>query len=435
MLAKIACSQFPSSTLGSVALSLSGGATPSRDDDTLYAESGIAFLRIQNISEQGLALDDVKFITPETHTGLLARTMLEAGDLLMTITGRIGTAAVVPATILPANINQHIVRIQLDSERVEPQFVADWLNSPAGTSLSNRGVTGTTRIALDYTAVREISLPLPPVDVQRQLVREMDAARQVRQRKLAEADGLLAGLDAYLLDQLGLTPPAEDNRKVFAVRLGQLRGKRMDAPAYQPFYATGHPPKTPTKPLESIADIGQNTAPKPTKDTELVPYIGLPECELTEVREVAMRPYSEVRGRSVVKQGDILFARIEPSVFNKKYVFSDDLKGHAYAYTSTEFYVVRAKPGEILQEYLYALFFCSFVFAQVKGKTTGSSGRRRIDSDLFSLLQIPVPDRDLQEAIATEVKSRRESARRLRAESLAEWMAAKQRFAQQLLSK
>jgi len=246
---------------------------------------------------------------------------------------------------------------------------------------------------------------------------------------------LLSGLDEYLLSQLGLVPQTEDNRSVFAVRLAQLHSKRIDATAYQPFYAKGHPPKTPTKSLEEIAEIDKNVAPRPANEKDLVPYVGLPECELTDVREVVMRPFFEVRGRSVIKQGDILFARIEPSVFNKKYVLVDDLKGKDYAYTSTEFYVVRAKPIYVLQEYLYAIFFCSFVFAQVKVKTTGSSGRRRIGLDLFSLLQIPVPNRDLQKSIATEVSHRRSEARRLRAEAASDWAAAKAHFEQELLGK
>jgi type I restriction enzyme S subunit len=365
------------------------------------------------------------------------RARLKIGDVLVAVKGATIASEKSVCTVSrldePTIINGSIFRFQ-PSDETTSDFLLEALTSGfvkkqmKGSLILNNAVDYLSRTILD-----NLLLPLPNAKTQDDLVLEMKAARKRQWEKLEKADRLVAGLDAYLLDQLGLTPPPEDNRKVFAVRLEQLRGKRIDAPAYQPFYAKGHPPKTPTKPLSKIADIDRNTAPKPATETELVPYIGLPECELTEVREVVMRPYSEVRGRSVVKQGDILFARIEPSVFNKKYVLADDLKGQNYAYTSTEFYVVRAKDNEVLQEYLYALFFCSFVFAQVKGKTTGSSGRRRIDPDLFSLLQIPVPDPDLQKAVAAEVSHRRAEARRLRAEAAAEWTAAKARFEQQLL--
>ncbi len=93
------------------------------------------------------------------------------------------------------------------------------------------------------------------------------------------------------------------------------------------------------------------------------------------------------------------------------------------------------KPRESVNlHYLYAMFLCSFVFAQTKGKTTGSSGRRRLDPEMFASLQIPVPEMSVQKQIAAEVRRRREHARRLRLEAEADWAAAKRRFEAQLLS-
>ena len=158
-----------------------------------------------------------------------------------------------------------------------------------------------------------------------------------------------------------------------------------------------------------------------------------PECDLNDVREVATRTYKEARGRSVAHVGDILFARIEPSVFNKKYVYVEHLGNHDYAYLSTEFYAVRANGNEDDQKYLYAMFQSAFVFNQVRGKTTGSSGRRRIDPDMFASLLIPWPDDVVRKKIAYEVTRRRESARRLREEAVHLWNDAKRCFEEKLL--
>ena len=84
-----------------------------RTNQDLYTDVGIHFLRIMNIAPFEIKLDDVKFITQEVHDGLLGRSKLQINDVLMTITGRVGTAAVVTPEVLPANINQHIVRIDL----------------------------------------------------------------------------------------------------------------------------------------------------------------------------------------------------------------------------------------------------------------------------------------------------------------------------------
>lgn len=160
--------------------------------------------------------------------------------------------------------------------------------------------------------------------------------------------------------------------------------------------------------------------------------MGLPECGQTEISKVVMRPYREVKGRRVIKPGDILFVRIEPSIFNQKYVLVEDLKGHEYAYTSTEFYVLTPKKDQTIPAYIYGMLFSSFIFAQVQGKTTGSSGRRRLDPELFKSLKIPNPSIEIQKEIAEEVVHRREKARCLRGESEHDWSRAKSEFEAEL---
>jgi len=72
----------------------------------------------------------------------------------------------VPKEILPANINQHIVRLRIVSNDCLPDYLAAYLNTSVGLAISNRSVTGGTRIALDYQAIRSLLVPIPPMDIQ-----------------------------------------------------------------------------------------------------------------------------------------------------------------------------------------------------------------------------------------------------------------------------
>lgn len=54
------------------------------------------------------------------------------------------------------------------------------------------------------------------------------------------------------------------------------------------------------------------------------------------------------------------------------------------------------------------------------------------ESELAKVL-IPIPDKEVQQTIATEARRRREEARRLREEAEAGWQAAKRWFEEQLL--
>lgn len=86
--------------------SIASGATPKTTESEKYyteKENGIPFLRVQNLLPTGvLEFDDCKYINEETHNGMLKRSQVSAGDLLVKITGvgRMAVASVVPEGFL-----------------------------------------------------------------------------------------------------------------------------------------------------------------------------------------------------------------------------------------------------------------------------------------------------------------------------------------------
>jgi fido (protein-threonine AMPylation protein) len=397
--------------------------TPSKDT--------VPFIRATDIKEGEIKTTELLHIDKEQPANLKKCRVTKGAMILVRSGVNTGDCAIVQSALQGAYAAYDLI-IRFN-EKVLPEFAATFLDTEVGRAQLNLMKGRAAQPHLNADEVASILIPLPPLYIQKKLVVEMETARESRKKKLQQADELLGGLDEWLMEKLGLTVASADQRTVFALRLKDLKGRRMDAPAYRPFFEKGRPPKTPLAALEKLAFIDAHSVDKPENDRELVPYVGLPECEQTEVRDVLMRPYSEVKGRSIVKSGDILFARIEPSIFNKKYILVEDLKGYNFAYTSTEFYVVTPNEGVVDPYYLYAMFFSSFLFNQARGKTTGSSGRRRLDPAMFRDLQIPTPPKEVQQAIAAEVRHRREEARRLRAEAEAEWVAAKERFENELL--
>lgn len=163
-------SKHPIFKLEDIIVDLSGGSTPKVGGDyyTLKDE-GIPFLRVQNITKMGLDLNEVKYIKKDVHNSLLKRSQLIENDVILTITGRIGTASVVPKDFL-GNINQHSVRFALKNEvdgiKIDVYYIVAYLNSLQGTLLSYRNVTGTTRPALDYNAIKNLKIIIPPSDIQ-----------------------------------------------------------------------------------------------------------------------------------------------------------------------------------------------------------------------------------------------------------------------------
>ena len=427
--ARLDAAVAPAPTLGSILWSIASGATPRRSDESLYADAadGIKFLRILNVVDGEIFEQDLKYITDAVHEGDLARSQLDASDVLMTITGSVGSAAVVGPEHLPANINQHIARLRIDTERCRPEFLSEWLNCPAGLELSNRYVSDGTRPALDYGAIRNIRIPLPALTEQERLIAAMDAARKERMDKLADADALLAGIDDYLLDALGIAPPAAENRRVFAVNLGQMQSSgRIDSDYYHP-ERTGAlrlldtvPPGLTVSRLAEVVSFERNQIDAPGAN-----YLGMAQVS-SHTGELTDAPGTASGKCFVFQPDDALFSRMAPSL-NK--VYCDEMDGCC----TTEFHVLRVHDRDaLLPEYLAAILRSRLILSQTIHMTTGST-RPRLANDDVANLTVPIPDPAVQDIIAAEIDCRRNAARRLRAEAQAGWQAAKRWFEGELL--
>src|SRR5262249_50600861 len=137
-----------------VANDIGGGATPL---GASYQSDGIRFLRVQNLRPNRFDLSDIVYIDSRSDEQL-QRSRLRVNDVVLTITGYPGTAAVVAQRHLPANINQHSVRFRVN-EDWNPFYVAAFLNSDWGKAQVERRAAGGTRDALDYPSVMSICVP------------------------------------------------------------------------------------------------------------------------------------------------------------------------------------------------------------------------------------------------------------------------------------
>jgi len=139
---------------------IAGGATPK---GASYPDEGPKFIRVQNVRPYRLEWSpDDPCIDTRTHEKLLKRSQLEGGDVVLTITGSYGIAAVVPSDFGSANINQHSVRIRVDRSVILPEYFCVFLNSDLCRPQFDRPVTGSSRFALDYPAIRNLKVLYPP---------------------------------------------------------------------------------------------------------------------------------------------------------------------------------------------------------------------------------------------------------------------------------
>ncbi|AKX53068.1 restriction endonuclease subunit S [Thiopseudomonas alkaliphila] len=108
--------EWEHSTIGDCSSLITKGTTPMTIGRS-FVNSGVTFVKVESLDEMG-NLNPSKFAHIDMETDqILARSRIKENDLLVSIAGALGRAAIVKKEILPANTNQAlaIVRLKNDS--------------------------------------------------------------------------------------------------------------------------------------------------------------------------------------------------------------------------------------------------------------------------------------------------------------------------------
>lgn len=135
-----------------------------------------------------------------------------------------------------------------------------------------------------------------------------------------------------------------------------------------------------------------------TKGTE-AKYISMADLKEhnKKIQAFITRKYS---GGSKFINGDTLMARITPCLENGKTAFVDILSKDEVGSGSTEFIVLSTKNDRTLQQYVYYLAISPGIQEKAIKSMTGTSGRQRVETDVFDKIEINLPDPKEQRAIA-----------------------------------
>jgi type I restriction enzyme, S subunit len=154
-----------------------------------YRDTGVAFLRTQNVGTDGLLLSDLKYITSEFHASL-KKSQLKGGDLLLT---RVVTdtmkCGIVPPSLGEANC-ANVILIRPKPE-LSSRFLHHLIASPlAQTYLLGKRV-GSAQQVVNTKILKDWTVPLPPLDEQKRIVTVLDAAFEGLTRARAHAEANL----------------------------------------------------------------------------------------------------------------------------------------------------------------------------------------------------------------------------------------------------
>ena len=131
-------------------------------------------MRSENVLWGKLDLSHPIYIPVEFHRKL-SRSQLRAGDVLINLVGAsIGRSCVVPADIGDANVNQAVAVISSNPKQLDSEYLMHFLiSAPAQKAIHGEKVE-TARPNISLGNLRNLTLPVPPLDEQRRIVAYLD---------------------------------------------------------------------------------------------------------------------------------------------------------------------------------------------------------------------------------------------------------------------
>ena len=153
--------------LGDICVKIGSGATPKGGKDA-YLGGDISLIRSQNVLDFTFSNDGLAYINNE-QADKLKNVEVKDNDVLLNITGdSVARSCMVPLSILPARVNQHVAIIRGDASLVLNKFILYTLQHKKQHLLSiSQG--GGTRNALTKKMIEEFVISLPDIETQQNI--------------------------------------------------------------------------------------------------------------------------------------------------------------------------------------------------------------------------------------------------------------------------
>jgi type I restriction enzyme S subunit len=364
-----------------------------------YVDSGVPFLRSQNVEPLRINGSDLKFITPEFHQRI-RNSRLSPGDVVIVRTGKPGACSVIPDWLGDANCSDLVI-IRC-GEHINNRFLAYYVNTVASQHVAAH-LVGAVQQHFNVGSARTMRIKLPPLSEQRALAhilgtlddkielnRRMNETLEATAQALfkswfvdfdpvrAKAEGRDLGLPKEIAD---LFPDSFEDSELGEIPEGWRVGT-LGAVCQKPQYGfTASAKAEPVGPkFLRITDI--NKLP-------WIEWSSVPHCEMSK------EEFEQYR----IRRGDILIARMADP--GHGVMIEEDVEG---VFAS---YLIRFRPRDVtfdryLQYWLRSASYWKLVAARQAGTTRAS-----LNAQVIGAFQLMMPSREVADAFKKKVASLR----------------------------
>lgn len=158
--------KWKTSKLVDLSVLITKGTTPSNVGES-FTDKGIPYIRSELLtSEKYISDSGLLFISEGTHKKL-KRSQLMAGDILFSMAGAyLGKTAILRERDVPANTNQAVALIRLNSQLCYPDYVYYYLNLSSVVEFVNKINGQSAQPNINLHQIGMLDIILPPIDEQ-----------------------------------------------------------------------------------------------------------------------------------------------------------------------------------------------------------------------------------------------------------------------------
>ena len=176
---------WPIKTLGEIGVVKGGKRLPKGTPWSEIATSH-PYIRATDIRDGHIRKEGLVYV-PDKIWPVISRYIVDAGDVLVTIAGTIGSVAEVPRGLSGANLTENAAKIT-NLQGLFPAYLSYFLRSPDVKEQFENLATTTTQAKLALFRIETIQLSVPPLEEQKQIVARLDLMRAKTSEMVAAYD-------------------------------------------------------------------------------------------------------------------------------------------------------------------------------------------------------------------------------------------------------
>ncbi|WP_072278588.1 restriction endonuclease subunit S [Mycolicibacterium brisbanense] len=160
-------------------------------------DNGVPYVRVADMKNGGIDEQAMRRTSPAI-SDQYKRSLLQQGDLLMSIRGHVGRFASVPESLAGANITQDSARLAI-AEPASATYVRAAMEMPSFQHWMARRTKGAAVQGINLGDVKEAPIPSPPLQLQRNFAAVLSSIRSQIDRsraQLVDVDTVFASLQS-----------------------------------------------------------------------------------------------------------------------------------------------------------------------------------------------------------------------------------------------